>query len=171
MKECANFPAKRELVWNPLPEQDIRCNTRELLWWPIVGKEKIAFALTWAKRAKTIGLMPEKHMEFINPTKTIKFGVTVLCIVDWKTSRVMKSSRVWVTNNDGVLRGVAVGRLKMVETCPSLELPRLFFSSLNLRLTEKTTPDKQEIVNREFSRKMTQVFCQLNDLRVLPNIC
>lgn len=22
--------------------------------------------------------MPEKHMEFINPTKTIKFGVTVL---------------------------------------------------------------------------------------------
>lgn len=83
----------------------------------------------------------------------------------------MKSSRVWVTNNDGVLRGVAVGRLKMVETCPSLELPRLFFSSLNLRLTEKTTPDKQEIVNREFSRKMTQVFCQLNDLRVFPNIC
>ena len=115
--------------------------------------------------------MPEKHMEFINPTKTIKFGVTVLCIVDWKTSRVMKSSRVWVTNNDRVLRGVAVGRLKMVETCPSLELPRLFFSSLNLRLTEKTTPDKQEIVNREFSRKMTQGFCQLNDLRVLPNIC
>lgn len=76
-----------------------------------------------------------------------------------------------MTNNDGVLRGVAVGRLKMVKTCPSLELPRLFFSSLNLRLTEKTTPDKQEIVNREFSRKMTQVFCQLNDLRVLSNIC
>ena len=40
--------------------------------------KKFAFALTWAKRAKTIGLMPEKHMEFINPTKTIKFGVTVL---------------------------------------------------------------------------------------------
>ena len=45
-------------------------------------KKKIFFALTRAKRAKTIGLMPEKHMEFINPTKTIKFGVTLLCIVD-----------------------------------------------------------------------------------------
>ena len=100
-------------------------------------RKKFAFALTWAKRAKTIGLMPEKHMEFINPTKTIKFGVTVLCIVDWKTSRVMKSSRVWVTNNDGVLQGVAVGRLKMVETCPSLELPRLFLFLVELTINRE----------------------------------